>query len=43
VSFRVKKGMSGVLVELTAYKNGVKTSKLVARTNGHAGWVEWVN
>lgn len=34
-------GRTGVLVELTSYKNGVKSSKLVAVTNGHADWVEW--
>lgn len=34
-------GFSGVLVELTTYQNGVKTTQLVARTNGHASWVKW--
>ncbi len=35
-------GLSGVLVELTEYKNGIKTTKLMARTNGHANWVEFL-
>ncbi len=34
-------GRTGVLVVLTAYKDGEKSSELVALTNGHADWVEW--
>lgn len=34
-------GRTGVLVELTAYRNGGKSSKLVALTNGHADWIKW--
>ena len=36
-------GRTGVLVELTTYQDGVKSSQLVARTSGHAGWVEWLS
>lgn len=31
----------GILVELTTYKNGSKSSKLMAETNGHANWIKW--
>lgn len=34
-------GLGDVLVELTTYQNGVKSKRLVARTNGHANWVKW--
>ncbi len=34
-------GRAGVLVELTAYQDGEKSSQLVALTNGHTDWVEW--
>ena len=32
---------TGVLVEKTDYKNQRKSYKIVARTNGHANWIEW--
>lgn len=35
-------GMSGILVELTTYKQGTKNSRLMARTNGHASWIDWI-
>lgn len=34
-------GESGVLVTLTTYRNGHKSNRLVARTNGHASWISW--
>lgn len=34
-------GLSGVLVEVTQYKKGGKSSKIAAQTNGHADWIKW--
>ncbi len=32
---------SDTVVELTQYKNGIKSQKLVALTNGHGNWICW--
>lgn len=39
--FQKDYGIKSVLVELTEYKAGQKTSRLVAETNGHANWIKW--
>lgn len=39
--FHINYKSNGVLVELTEYKNGNKTNKILAETNGHANWIKW--
>lgn len=41
--FKTDYGIQGTIVELTEYKSGVKNSRIVAETNGHANWIKWKN
>jgi len=34
-------GIKGVIIEVTNYNKGTKSSQLVAETNGHANWIKW--
>lgn len=42
-SYLEKYNTQDMVVELTRYKEGLKTQKLVCTTNGHGNWIKWNN
>jgi hypothetical protein len=40
-SYLEKYNTKDMVVELTSYIDGIKTQKLVCRTNGHGNWIDW--